>query len=212
MERGVHDRRRVRSGVPLQAHRRRRLPLALGPRIAVAQLGRVVEQARGECIPMSIPANKPAPLAAGVQYLPSLDADTAERIFGGDFSLLRSVVTSLLREYADLALPICVSPDNRAIRAQGHRRHDGCEPSDAARVRGRTNTGEGSTRPAPREGTAATRVGAHDLGRGSRAVLGDSAGSWGTSYARKLARILSRNLRLITSHPQSCQSTELNAC
>jgi HPt (histidine-containing phosphotransfer) domain-containing protein len=25
-------------------------------------------------------------------------------------------VTSLLREYADLALPICVSPDNRAIR------------------------------------------------------------------------------------------------
>jgi CheY-like chemotaxis protein/two-component sensor histidine kinase len=86
------------------------------PQMLIRKARRVVEQARGECIPMASPAGKPAPSAEGGQFMPSLDAGTAQRMFGGDLSLLRSVLTSILREYADLALPISVSPDNGGTR------------------------------------------------------------------------------------------------
>jgi HPt (histidine-containing phosphotransfer) domain-containing protein len=39
-------------------------------------------------------------------------------MFGDDLPLFKSLLARMLRDYADLALPICVSPDDQATRSQ----------------------------------------------------------------------------------------------
>jgi PAS domain S-box-containing protein len=95
------------------------------PHLLIRKARRLVEQARGKPIPMGILQAGPAPSAAGRQFMPSIDADIAKRMFGDDLPLFKSVLTRILQEYADLALPIAVSLEDQAtrheLRARAHK-------------------------------------------------------------------------------------------
>jgi HPt (histidine-containing phosphotransfer) domain-containing protein len=47
-----------------------------------------------------------------------IDAGLVQQMFGDDLPLFKSLLTRILRDYADLALPICVSPDDQTTRSQ----------------------------------------------------------------------------------------------
>jgi HPt (histidine-containing phosphotransfer) domain-containing protein len=88
------------------------------PKVLIRKVRRLVEHERGEPIPLvvldEIPANSPGngPLAA------SIDAGVVRQMFGGDSALFQSLLARLLRDYADLALPLLASLDDRTNRAQ----------------------------------------------------------------------------------------------
>jgi HPt (histidine-containing phosphotransfer) domain-containing protein len=48
----------------------------------------------------------------------SIDAGVVKQMFGDDLPLFKSMLARMLRDYADLALPISVSPDDQTIRSQ----------------------------------------------------------------------------------------------
>jgi CheY-like chemotaxis protein/HPt (histidine-containing phosphotransfer) domain-containing protein len=86
------------------------------PLTLIRKVRYLVEQARGEPIAMVILDSKPARHAAGGPIMPSIDAGVVQQMFGDDTSLFESLLLRLLRDYADFALPIVVSPDDHAAR------------------------------------------------------------------------------------------------
>jgi PAS domain S-box-containing protein len=88
------------------------------PPTLIRKVRRLVEEARGEPIPLVILDRKPAPHATDTPLMSSIDAGIVQRMFGDDLPLFKSLLARMLRDYADLALPICVSPDDRATRSQ----------------------------------------------------------------------------------------------
>ncbi len=89
------------------------------PQALIRKVRRLVEEARGEPIPMVIldaaATNHPAD---GPKLMSSIDAGTVQQMFGDDLSLFRSLLVRLLAEYTDLAGPVCFSPDDQTLRGQ----------------------------------------------------------------------------------------------
>jgi len=79
---------------------------------------RLVEQARGEPIPMVILETAPASPAANGPLISSIDAGVVQQMFGDDLELFKSLLGRMLRDFADLALPSSVSPDDQATRTE----------------------------------------------------------------------------------------------
>ena len=88
------------------------------PQALIRKVRRLVEAARGEPIPMVILDTKPVREASNRLLMPSIDAGVVQQMFGDDLSLFKSLLARMLREFADLALPIAVAPDDRAARTQ----------------------------------------------------------------------------------------------
>ncbi len=95
------------------------------PQLLVRRARRLVEQTRGKAIPMGIRHKPPAARPVSGPFMPSIDATIAQRMFGDDLPLFKSVLTRILKEYADLALPIAVPLDDQAtrheLRARAHK-------------------------------------------------------------------------------------------
>jgi CheY-like chemotaxis protein/HPt (histidine-containing phosphotransfer) domain-containing protein len=89
------------------------------PQALIRKVRRLVEEARGEPIPMVIldaqltPASSDRP-----KLMPSIDAGTVQQMFGDDLTLFKSLVVRLLHEYTDLAVPACVAAEDQTLRAQ----------------------------------------------------------------------------------------------
>jgi PAS domain S-box-containing protein len=88
------------------------------PEALIRKVRRLVEQARGEPIPIVVLDTKPACHAVDGPLMSSIDAGVVKQMFGDDLSLFKSLLARMLRDYADLALPISVSPDDQTIRSQ----------------------------------------------------------------------------------------------
>lgn len=88
------------------------------PQAFIRKVRRVVEEARGEPIPMILLDEVPTRHATDRPFMSSIDAGVVQQMFGDDLSLFKSLLTRILRDYADLALPICVSPDDQTTRSQ----------------------------------------------------------------------------------------------
>ena len=88
------------------------------PQALIRKVRRLVEEARGAPIPMVILDAKPARQAADRPLMSSIDAGVVQQMFGDDMSLFKSLLARMLREFADLALPVCVSPDDEPTRSQ----------------------------------------------------------------------------------------------
>jgi CheY-like chemotaxis protein/HPt (histidine-containing phosphotransfer) domain-containing protein len=99
------------------------------PLTLIRKVRRLVEQVRGSPIPVVTLDSKPAPHAAGrlpVDRLkiPSIDAAVVQQMFGDDHALFESLLLRLLRDNADLALPISVCDDETvraAVKGRAHR-------------------------------------------------------------------------------------------
>ncbi len=87
------------------------------PQTLIRKVRRLVEEARGKPIPMVILEPKPALAARGTSLPLCVDAVVVQQMFGDDSSLFKSVLARMLRDYADLALPIC-APFDDAARSQ----------------------------------------------------------------------------------------------
>jgi HPt (histidine-containing phosphotransfer) domain-containing protein len=65
---------------------------------------------------MVILDSKPAQHTGSGPLMSSIDAGVVQQMFGDDISLFESLLVRLLRDYADLALPILVLPDDDTAR------------------------------------------------------------------------------------------------
>jgi PAS domain S-box-containing protein len=84
------------------------------PPALIRKVRRLVEEARGKPIPLIILENDTTSHAAPMPLMPSIDASVVQQMFGDDLSLFKTLLTRMLRDYADLALPISVSADDQA--------------------------------------------------------------------------------------------------
>jgi HPt (histidine-containing phosphotransfer) domain-containing protein len=88
------------------------------PQALIRKVRRLVEEARGEPIPMLILDAEPAVGSANeAKLMPSIDAGVVQQMFGDDLTLFKSLLARLLQEYEDLAVPVCVSADDQTLRA-----------------------------------------------------------------------------------------------
>jgi CheY-like chemotaxis protein/HPt (histidine-containing phosphotransfer) domain-containing protein len=87
------------------------------PQALIRKVRRVVEEARGEPIPMVLLDTQPAKGANGA-LIPSIDACVVQQMFGDDVNLFKSVLVRMLRDYSDLARPACVSLTDEAARSR----------------------------------------------------------------------------------------------
>jgi PAS domain S-box-containing protein len=88
------------------------------PQALIRKVRRLVEEARGEPIPMVILDPQPVVLARNTSLLSSVDAVVVQQMFGDDLTLFKSVLGRMLRDFADLALPIDAPFDDEATRSQ----------------------------------------------------------------------------------------------
>ena len=86
------------------------------PLTLIRKVRYLVELARGEPIAMVILDSKPAQHTGSGPLMSSIDAGVVQQMFGDDISLFESLLVRLLRDYADLALPILVLPDDDTAR------------------------------------------------------------------------------------------------
>jgi PAS domain S-box-containing protein len=86
------------------------------PLTLIRKVRYLVEQARGEPIAMVILDSKPAQHTDRGPLMSSIDAGVVQQMFGDDLPLFESLLVRLLRDYADLALPILVLPDDDTAR------------------------------------------------------------------------------------------------
>jgi HPt (histidine-containing phosphotransfer) domain-containing protein len=86
------------------------------PEALIRKVRRLVEQTRGEPIRISISDRTPVLPAAASPRISRIDADVVHAMFGDDQSLFKSLLKRMLREYADLALPISIASIDQAAR------------------------------------------------------------------------------------------------
>jgi PAS domain S-box-containing protein len=95
------------------------------PPALIRKVRRLVEKARGTPVPMIILDEKSARLATGELLMSSVDAGVVQQMFGDDLALFKSLLARVLRDFADLALPISVSPEDpitqSALKARTHK-------------------------------------------------------------------------------------------
>jgi CheY-like chemotaxis protein len=83
------------------------------PQVLIRKVRRLTELARGEPIPMVFDEAKSVPPDGGRPFLRSIDAGVVQQMFGDDLALFKSLLARMLRDFADLALPIAVPPEDR---------------------------------------------------------------------------------------------------
>jgi CheY-like chemotaxis protein/HPt (histidine-containing phosphotransfer) domain-containing protein len=87
------------------------------PQALIRKVRQLAERARGEAIPMVILETNQTTRAAVSPYMPSVNVGVVQQMFGGDLGLFRSVLTRMLREFAEFALPVSVSSADQASRS-----------------------------------------------------------------------------------------------
>jgi PAS domain S-box-containing protein len=93
------------------------------PQALIRKVRQLVEKLRGEPIPIVL--RDAQSIQNGLDqsnFIPSIDAGIVQQMFGDDLVLFKSLLVRLLREYADLTLPICISPNDEIMRGQLVRR------------------------------------------------------------------------------------------
>jgi PAS domain S-box-containing protein len=85
------------------------------PQALIRKVRRLVEQARGEPIEMVLDT-EPVRQARDGPLMASIDAGVVQQMFGDDLPMFKSLLARMLREFADLALPIAVPPDDETTR------------------------------------------------------------------------------------------------
>jgi CheY-like chemotaxis protein len=88
------------------------------PQTLIRKVRLLVEESRGEPIPMAICDPQPAASTSGTWLPPSIDAGVVTQMFGEDLTLFKSVLGRMLREYADLTLPVHARIDDEASRTR----------------------------------------------------------------------------------------------
>ena len=88
------------------------------PPALIRKVRRRVEEARGGLIPMIILDGKSAGLVADGLLMSCIDSGVVRQMFGDDLALFKSLLARVLREFADLALPISVSPEDLSARSE----------------------------------------------------------------------------------------------
>jgi HPt (histidine-containing phosphotransfer) domain-containing protein len=86
------------------------------PQALIRKVRRLVEEARGESIPLVILDPEPAPRRGNTLFLSSIDPAIVQQMFGDDLPLFKSVLGRMLRDYADLSLPISASLSEESVR------------------------------------------------------------------------------------------------
>jgi CheY-like chemotaxis protein len=81
------------------------------PPALIRKVRRLVEEARGEPIPIVVLEKQPTRTGGDVSLMPSIDAGIVQQMFGDDLALFKTLLSRMLRDYKDLALPITVSLD-----------------------------------------------------------------------------------------------------
>jgi len=88
------------------------------PQTLIRKVRLLVEESRGEPIPMVICDPQPAASMSSVWLPPSIDAGVVTQMFGEDLTLFKSVLGRMLREYVDLTLPIHPRIDDEVTRSR----------------------------------------------------------------------------------------------
>jgi CheY-like chemotaxis protein len=88
------------------------------PQALIRKVRRLVEEARGEPIPLVILDPAPAPRDGNTLFMSSIDPAVVQQMFGDDLALFKSVLSRMLRDYADLSLPNGASLNDKAARVQ----------------------------------------------------------------------------------------------
>jgi PAS domain S-box-containing protein len=86
------------------------------PQALIRKVRHVVERARGAPIAVVAHSMKPAGGAIDVSRMSSIDAGTVQRTFGDDLSLFKSLLPRILRDFAEFALPVTVTPADESVR------------------------------------------------------------------------------------------------
>jgi PAS domain S-box-containing protein len=88
------------------------------PQALIRKVRRLVEEARGEPVPMVILDPEPVPRDGNTLFMSSIDPGVVQQMFGEDLTLFKSVLGRMLRDYADLSLPNCASLNDEATRSE----------------------------------------------------------------------------------------------
>ena len=88
------------------------------PPSLIRKVRRLVEKARGQSIPMVMLDRTSARHAVEKPLLSSIDAGVVQQMFGDDVALFKSLLVRVLRDFADLAVPVSISPDAPQSRSQ----------------------------------------------------------------------------------------------
>jgi PAS domain S-box-containing protein len=86
------------------------------PQALIRKVRRLVEQVRGKPIPMVMSERMLPAKGSEFPLLACIDGSVVKQIFGDDLSLFKSVLTRVLRDYADLALPTALSLEDQSGR------------------------------------------------------------------------------------------------
>jgi PAS domain S-box-containing protein len=88
------------------------------PPTLIRKVRRLVEEARGMTIPMVILDDKLIAEVNEGSRMSSIDSGVVRQMFGDDVQLFKSLLARVLRDFADLALPISVPPDDSTFRLE----------------------------------------------------------------------------------------------
>ena len=88
------------------------------PQALIRKVRRLAEESRGEQLPMVLLDTRQSHQAADGPFIASIDAGVVQQMFGEDLTLFKSLLTRMLRNFADFAVPVHVSPDDEALRSE----------------------------------------------------------------------------------------------
>ena len=87
------------------------------PQALIRKVRRLVEETRGEPIPVLVTERKQADARTTRPLMPSIDAEVVQQLFGEDVALFKSLLARVLRDYADMALPVSITDGGPAARS-----------------------------------------------------------------------------------------------
>jgi PAS domain S-box-containing protein len=88
------------------------------PQALIRKIRQVVERARGA--PIAVVTHDVVRVASAVDIsrMSSIDADMVQRTFGEDLSLFKTLLPRILRDFAEFALPVIVTPGDESLQLQ----------------------------------------------------------------------------------------------
>jgi HPt (histidine-containing phosphotransfer) domain-containing protein len=95
------------------------------PPALIRKVRKLVEDARGEIIPLVIPDEKSSSPAIDGPGMLSIDSAVVQQMFGDELPLFKSLPARVLRDFADLAVPIAIASNDpvsrNLIQARAHK-------------------------------------------------------------------------------------------
>jgi PAS domain S-box-containing protein len=88
------------------------------PQALIRKVRRLVEQVRGEPIPMIVIDKSGSGLGAGHPPMSSIDSGALHQMFGDDIPLFTSLLARVLREFSDIEAPVVIAPNDSAALSQ----------------------------------------------------------------------------------------------